>query len=100
MKLSELAEFDASGVLTDDETIQHYLALAFEDDDPRMVQRAVGAVAKARGMSALTRDSGITRESLHRALADTGNPDFATIVKVVRALGLRITVVPLKPAHA
>ncbi|KVN83510.1 addiction module antidote protein [Burkholderia ubonensis] len=100
MKISELKEFDAAEVLTDDESIQHYLALAFEDDDPRMIQRALGTVAKARGMSALARESGIKRESLYRALSDTGNPEFGTIVKVVRALGLQITVTPPAPAPA
>ncbi|VVE27872.1 DNA-binding protein [Pandoraea pneumonica] len=91
MKLSELKEFDAAEALQDDETIRHYLSLAFEGGDPREIQRALGTVARARGMSALARDSGIAREALYRALSDTGNPEFATIVKVVSALGLHLT---------
>jgi len=98
MKISELKEFDASEVLGDEETIRLYLAAAFEDGDPRMIQMALGAVAKARGMSALARDSGIKRESLYKALSSEGNAEFATIMKVVRALGLHLTVA--SPAHA
>ncbi|GAB3628449.1 DNA-binding protein [Pandoraea terrae] len=91
MKLSDLKEFDAAEALKDDETIRHYLSLAFEGGDPREIQRALGTVARARGMSALARESGIAREALYRALSDTGNPEFATIVKVVGALGLHLT---------
>lgn len=91
MKLSELKEFDAAEALKDDETIRHYLSFAFEGGDPREIQRALGTVARARGMSALARESGIAREALYRALSDTGNPEFATIVKVVSALGLHLT---------
>ncbi|VVD86198.1 DNA-binding protein [Pandoraea horticolens] len=91
MKLSELKLFDAAEAFKDDEAIRHYLSLAFEGGDPREIQRALGAVARARGMSALARASGIAREALYRALSDTGNPEFATILKVVSALGLHLT---------
>ncbi|VVE59135.1 DNA-binding protein [Pandoraea horticolens] len=91
MKLSELKAFDAAEALKDDETIRHYLSLAFKGGDPREIQRALGTVARARGMSALARASGVAREALYRALSDTGNPEFATIVKVVRAVGLHLS---------
>ncbi|AHB06734.1 hypothetical protein U875_16350 [Pandoraea pnomenusa 3kgm] len=94
MKLSELKEFDAAEALKDDETIKHYLSLAFEGGDSREIQRALGTVARARGMSALARESGIAREALYRALSDTGNPEFATIMKVLGALGLHLTLAP------
>ena len=100
MKLSELKEFDGSKYLKDEETIRHYLAQAFEDGDPRLIQAALGNVAKARGMSALARDSGVKREALYRALSDSGNAEFATIMKVVRALGLHLTIAPSEPTHA
>ena len=100
MKLSELKEFDGSKYLKDEETIRHYLAQAFEDGDPRLIQAALGNVAKARGMSALARDSGVKREALYRALSDGGNAEFATIMKVVRALGLDLTIAPSEPTHA
>ncbi|NIE65933.1 addiction module antidote protein [Burkholderia sp. Ax-1719] len=92
MKLSELKEFDGADYLKDEETIRHYLAAAFEDGDPRLIQAALGNVAKARGMTALARDSGVKREALYRALSESGNAEFATIMKVVRALGLQLTI--------
>ncbi|VVE66531.1 DNA-binding protein [Pandoraea captiosa] len=91
MKLRELKEFDAAEALDDDETIRRYLSPAFEGGDSREILRALGTVARARGMSALARESGVAREALYRALSDSGNPEFATIVKVVSALGLRLT---------
>ena len=94
MKISELKEFDAAEVLTDEETIRHYLALAFEEGDPHAIQVALGTVARARGMSALARDAGVKREALYRALSGTGNPEFSTIMKVLSALGLHLTIAP------
>lgn len=100
MKISELKEFDAAEVLTDDETIRHYLALAFEEGDPKAIQTALGTVARARGMSELAREAGVKREALYRALSEKGNPEFATIVKVLGALGWRLTVAePTAPGH-
>ncbi|WP_153075795.1 addiction module antidote protein [Paraburkholderia bonniea] len=98
MKLSELKEYDGSKYLKDEETIRCYLAGAFEDGDPRLIQAALGTVAKARGMSALARDSGVKREALYRALSDGGNAEFATIMKVMLALGLHLTIAEPKPA--
>ncbi|GAA5245608.1 hypothetical protein BMMON3_04270 [Burkholderia mallei] len=98
MKISELAEFDGSKYLKDEETIRHYLAQAFEDGNPRLIQAALGNVAKARGMTALARESGVKREALYRALSEGGNAEFATIMKVVGALGLHLTVAPAEPA--
>ncbi|KWZ38283.1 DNA-binding protein [Burkholderia savannae] len=98
MKISELAEFDGSKYLKDEETIRHYLAQAFEDGNPQLIQAALGNVAKARGMTALARESGVKREALYRALSEGGNAEFATIMKVVGALGLHLTVAPAEPA--
>lgn len=92
MKLSELQPFDAAEVLTDDETIRNYLSLAFEAGHPREIQMALGTVARARGMSAVARAVGVSEEQLCGALSDTGNPEFSTIMKVVGALGLRLSI--------
>ncbi|KVT43100.1 addiction module antidote protein [Burkholderia ubonensis] len=100
MKISELSEFDGSKYLKDEDAIRHYLAQAFADGDSRLIQAALGNVAKARGMSALARDSGLKREALYRALSEGGNAEFATIMKVVSALGLRLTIAPPAPTHA
>ncbi len=85
--------YDAAEFLTDDETIAAYLTEALEGDDPRYIAKALGAVARARGgMALLARETGITRESLYRALSDTGNPELGTTLKVMHALGVRLTV--------
>ncbi|WP_454056802.1 addiction module antidote protein [Cupriavidus sp. Marseille-Q8015] len=94
MKISELTEFDPAEALRDEASIREYLRLAFEDGDPRVVQRALGTVAKARGMTALARDTGVKREALYRALSEGGNPEFATIMKVARALGYKLVPQP------
>jgi probable addiction module antidote protein len=91
MKASELMEFDASKYLKDENDYQLYLAQAFEGGDPVEIQAALGDVAKARGMTALARESGIAREALYRALSNKGNAEFATIMKVLAAMGLHLT---------
>ncbi len=91
MKVSELMEFDASKYLKDETDFRLYLAQAFEGGDPVEIQAALGDVAKARGMTALARESGIAREALYRALSNKGNAEFATIMKVIAAMGLHLT---------
>jgi probable addiction module antidote protein len=91
--------FDAAEYLDSDDAMREYLAAAFEDGDPRLIAKALGTIARARGMSTLARDAGIGRESLYKALSEEGNPEFATIMKVVHALGLHLTVAPPAPAH-
>ncbi|MFM0557684.1 putative addiction module antidote protein [Paraburkholderia sediminicola] len=91
MKVSELMEFDASKYLKDETDYRLYLAQAFEGGDPVEIQAALGDVAKARGMTALARESGIAREALYRALSNKGNAEFATIMKVIAAMGLHLT---------
>jgi len=84
--------YDAAEFLTDDETISAYLTDALESDDPRYIAKALGAVARARGgIAQLARDTGIAREALYRALSETGNPELGTVLKVVHALGVRLS---------
>jgi probable addiction module antidote protein len=84
--------YDAADFLTDEETIAAYLTDALETGDPRIIAKALGAVARARGgMAQLAEETGLSREALYRALSDTGNPELATILKVMRALGIRLT---------
>lgn len=84
--------WDSAAHLRNEEEIIAYLDAALEEagDDPKFVAHALGVIARARGMSQLARDTGIKRESLYRALSSEGNPEFATIWKVVRALGIRL----------
>jgi probable addiction module antidote protein len=84
--------YDAAEFLTDPEVIAAYLTEALESDDPRSIAKALGAVARARdGMAQLARETGIARESLYRALSETGNPELGTALKVMHALGVRLT---------
>lgn len=88
----ETAPWDAAEFLTDEEAISAYLTEALESDDPRIIAKSLGAVARARGgMAQLARDTGITREALYRALSDTGNPELGTALKVMHALGIQLT---------
>ena len=68
------------------------IAAAFEDGDPAVITRLLGAAARSKGMTALAEETGLSRESLYKSLAETGNPEFKTILKVVKAFGLEITV--------
>lgn len=92
--------YDAADFLTDEETIAAYLTESLESDDPKVIAKALGAVARARGMTQLSKDTGITREALYRALSATGNPEFGTVLKVVHALGLRLAALPATTAAA
>jgi probable addiction module antidote protein len=86
---------DPADFLLDEETIAEYLTAALESDDPRVIAKALGAVVRSRGgMTQLARDTGIAREALYRALSDTGNPELGTVLKVVHALGLRLSASP------
>ena len=72
--------------------MQLYLDACFEEDegDGRLINAALGDIAKARGMTQLAKDTGLTREGLYNALSAKGNPSFSTVLKVTRALGLRL----------
>lgn len=84
--------WDSAEHLKTEEDILLYLEACLEEagDDPAFITHALGIVARARGMSKLARDTGMTREGLYKALSESGNPSFATIYKVARALGLRL----------
>jgi probable addiction module antidote protein len=84
--------FDSAVHLDDDRAIAAYLDEALASDDPAVMAYAIGQVARARGMGEIARASGLTRESLYKALSETGNPAFSTVVKVMRALGLSLKV--------
>jgi probable addiction module antidote protein len=86
--------FDASEYLRDEADIAAYLEAAAAEEDPRVLAAALGDVARARGMSELARKTGITREALYRSLSAEGNPELSTLTKVLRALGMRLTIQP------
>jgi probable addiction module antidote protein len=74
------------------EDIAAYLEAAFEDGDPELISHALGVVARSKGMTEIARRTGLGRQSLYKALSPEGKPEFATVLKVVRALGLKLTV--------
>ena len=88
----KLHKWDSAEHLKTDEDIALYLDACLEEagDDPAFIAKALGNVARARGMSQLARDTGLGRESLYKALSGEGNPSFATILKVINALGVKL----------
>jgi probable addiction module antidote protein len=90
----KLIRFDAADYLENDEDMAAYLADCAEEGDPALIAHALGAIARARNLSQLARDTGMTRAGLSRALAEDGNPSFQTIAKVAKALGLKISIAP------
>jgi len=82
--------YDGVALLKTPKDIAAYLEAAMEDGDSRVIAAALGNIARAKGMSELAREAGLGRESLYKALSPDGNPEFSTILKVVRALGLRL----------
>lgn len=102
MPKETFSHYDTADYLRDDESIQAYLDAVMEEsaDDPALIAHALGNIARARNMSQLSRDTGITREGLYKALSSSGNPSFATILKVAQAMGLQLSfrTVPVKSA--
>jgi len=90
MSKTRTKSWDAAEHLKSDEEMAAYLEAALEDGDPALVAAALGDIARAKGMTEIAREAGLGRESLYKALSPGGNPEFATILKVVRALGLRL----------
>lgn len=96
--------WDSTDYLKTDEDIAAYLDACIEEapQDAAFIAHALGVVARARNMSQLARDTGLTREGLYKALSDEGNPSFGTVLKVVNSLGYRLAFIsqakPSKPA--
>lgn len=96
MMITKTKTFYVAQFLEDEETIAEYLNMALEDPNPEMLLLAVRNIARARGMNQLARDTGLGRESLYKALSEGAKPRYDTILKVVRALGVKLHA---KPAH-
>lgn len=84
--------YDVVEFLRSEEDLHAYLDAALEEDDPALFAAALGDIARARGMTKLARDTGLGRESLYKTLSAEGNPELATVFKVLRAMGLRLHV--------
>ena len=90
MAKTRTRKWDAAEHLKTDEDMAAYLEAALEENDPELVAAALGDIARAKGMSDLARQTGLGRESLYKALSPEGNPEFSTVLKVLKALGLRL----------
>ena len=95
MSSTKTKPFDPAEYLDDSESIAAYMSDALESEDPAFVADALGVVARARGMSEIAREAGVSRESLYRSLSTDGNPEFATVLRVIRALGLQLSATPV-----
>ena len=99
MALLKLRKWDSAEYLKTDEDMALYLEACLEEagDDAAFIAKALGNIARARGMTQLAKDTGLGRESLYKALSGEGNPSFATILKVTRSLGLEFRPVVKRP---
>lgn len=88
----ETKPFDAAEYLDNDEAVAAYLAEAFESGDVAEIATALGTVARARNMSALAKETNLTRDTLYRALSPEGNPTLSTLTAVTKALGFRLSI--------
>jgi probable addiction module antidote protein len=93
----KFTRWDAVDHLKTEEDMAPYLDACLEEDsgDGSLVRAALNDVARARGMSQLARDTGLTREGLYKALSSSGNPEFSTVLKVIKALGLTLHAAPV-----
>ena len=92
--------FDAAEYLDSPEMIAAYLTESFESDDPAAIAMAIGAVARSQGMSAVAEKAGLSRENLYRALGGDAKPEFATVIRVLRAIGIDLVAQPREPQKA
>ena len=89
---TKLLPFDAARYLTDAAAVAEYMTAVLETEDPDLLLLALGDVARARGMAQVAKDAGLGRESLYKALAPGAKPRFDTVLKVAKALGIRLAV--------
>ena len=90
--------FDEANYIETVEDVRAYLDVVLEENDLAALYEAIGTVARSKGMTMISRETGLSRESLYKSLREDGNPSFATVCKVLDALGLRLSVAP-KDAH-
>ena len=94
MTKAKTRAWDPAEHLITDEDMAAYLEAALQEGDSALIAAALGDIARAKGMSQIARDAGLGRESLYKALSAEGNPELATIMKVIAALGLQLQASP------
>jgi probable addiction module antidote protein len=93
VKVADLPTFDMADALQSQEDIRDYLNLVLEENDPAELAHALGVIAKSKGMTQISKDTGITREALYKALRSDASPRFDTISRVVNACGFKLAIV-------
>ena len=94
----ETTKWDSADFLDTPEAVAAYLEAAFEDGDPQVIAHALGVVARARGLTAVAKEAGVTREALYKALSMEGDPRLSTLLGVMKALGVQLTAKPPEAA--
>jgi probable addiction module antidote protein len=89
--------FDAADYLATRDVQLEYITAAYETGDPEFIRDAYNLVARARGMTKIAAETGLSRESLYKALGEKGNPEFGTMMRINRALGITLSAHPAKP---
>ena len=92
--------WDAADYLDDAEMIADYLEVTLEDGDPALIAKALGSIARSKGMTEIAKKTGITREGLYKALSADGDPKLSTFLGVIKSLGLRLSVKPAQENEA
>ena len=92
----KLYKFDAADYIRTPQDVEYYLEAALEENDPEFFQEALGTVARSKGMQAIAKQAKTTRAGLYKALSAAGNPEFATVIRVVEALGYRFSITPVR----
>lgn len=96
MAKTKTKRWDPADHLKSDADVIAYLEAAFEESDSGVVAAALGDIARAKGMAKVARQAGLGRESLYKALSPGGNPELGTVLRVVRALGIKLHAVPVR----
>jgi probable addiction module antidote protein len=97
MGKTKTKQWDVAEYLETEEDIAAYLEAVVEEGDPQLLVVAIGDIARARGMTQIAKQTGLSREHLYRALSPYGNPEFGTVLKVVQAMGLKLQLTPARP---
>jgi len=94
--MAKFSPFDVADYLDDEETIAEYITAALEDPNPDVFLAALSDVARARGMAQLASETGLGRESLYKALTPGAKPRYDTVLKVLQALGIKLSAIPAR----
>ncbi len=98
-KKTKTRPFDAAKYLNSREAVEAYMEEALASGDPAFVAQALGTVARARGMTGIAKKAGLSRESLYKTLSKEGNPEFGSVMRVIAALGLKLSVTAAQTRH-